>query len=340
MISFVIFIIAVALVFDFYNGMNDAANSIATVVATRTLSPRKAVIWAAFFNFVAAFGFNTHVATTIGKGLIAPDVIDPILVLATLIAAIVWTAYCTHKGLPISVSHTIMGSLMGAALAKGGLMALLWSKVGMVAMFIVLSPMIGLVLGWTLMVGMLWTFYKLTPRMLNHVFRPMQLVSAALYSLSHGLNDAQKTMGIIMALLLSVPSLQQHAYRGDGASKELAWWIILSCHAAIALGTYLGGWKVIRTLGHNVTKLQPMSGFCAETGGGLTILIASAFGVPVSTTHTITGAIFGVGMSRRMFNVRWNVGVNIAIAWVLTMPAAALLAAILCVVLRTVLPAI
>lgn len=338
MISFVIFIIVVALIFDFYNGMNDAANSIATVVATRTLSPRMAVIWAAFFNFIAAFFFETHVATTIGKGLIAPNVIDPTLVLATLIASIVWTAYCTRKGLPISVSHTLIGALMGSAIVKGGLAALLWSKVGMVAIFIVLSPIIGLALGWVLMVGVLWTFYKLTPRMLNHVFRPLQLVSAALYSLSHGLNDAQKTMGIILALLLSVPSLQQYAYRGGEGSTELAWWIILSCHAAIGLGTYMGGWKVIQTLGHNVTKLQPMSGFCAETGGGLTILIASAFGVPVSTTHTITGAIFGVGMSRRMFNVRWHVGVNIATAWVLTMPAAAALAALLYTGLRLILP--
>ena len=339
MISFVILIIVVALVFDFYNGMNDAANSIATVVATRTLSPRKAVLWAAFFNFIAAFFFNTHVATTIGKGLIAPEVINPTMILATLVAAIIWTAYCTRKGLPISVSHTLIGALMGAAVVKGGLAALLWSKVGMVAIFIVLSPVIGLVLGWLLMVGVLWTFYKLTPRMLNHVFRPLQLVSAALYSLSHGLNDAQKTMGIILALLLSVPELRGWAYRAGGDGQELQWWIILSCHAAIGLGTYMGGWKVIQTLGHNVTKLQPMSGFCAETGGGLTILIASAFGVPVSTTHTITGAIFGVGMSRRMFNVRWHVGVNIAIAWVLTMPAAAMLAAVLFMVLQAVLPA-
>lgn len=340
MASFVLFIIVVALFFDFYNGMNDAANSIATVVSTRTLSPRKAVLWAAFFNFVAAFFFETHVAKTIGKGLIVPEVIEPTLILATLIAAIIWTAICTHKGLPISVSHTLIGALMGAAMAKGGLAALLWSKVGMVALFIVLSPVIGLVLGWTLMVGVIWIFYKLTPRMLNHVFRPLQLVSAALYSLSHGLNDAQKTMGIILALLLSVPSLSHHAYRpGGGEHQELQWWIILSCHAAIGLGTYFGGWKVIRTLGHKVTKLEPMSGFCAETGGGLTILIASALGVPVSTTHTITGAIFGVGMSRRMFNVRWNVGVKIAVAWVLTMPAAATLAAVIFLVLRMVIPA-
>jgi len=340
MITFVIFIVVVALVFDFYNGMNDAANSIATIVATRTLSPRVAVLWAAFFNFVAAFGFGTHVAKTIGKGLVAPHIIDPTLVLATLIAAIVWTAYCTRRGLPISVSHTLIGAIVGAAVAKGGLAALQWSAVGLIALFIVLAPFIGLALGWVLMVGVLWMFYKLTPRMLNHVFRPLQLVSAALYSLSHGLNDAQKTMGIIFALLISVPSLEQYAHRGgEAGSNELAWWIILSCHAAIALGTYLGGWRVIKTLGHNVTKLQPMSGFCAETAGGLTILLASAFGIPVSTTHTITGAIFGVGITRRMFNVRWHVGMNIATAWVLTMPAAALLAAAIFLLLRSLLPA-
>lgn len=338
MITYICFIVGVALLFDFYNGMNDAANSIATIVSTRVLSPRQAVLWAAFFNFVAAFGFSTHVAKTIGKGLVTPEIIDPHLVLATLVSAIVWTVYCTHKGLPISVSHTLIGALAGTAIAKGGFTALYWSAVGKIALFIVLSPAIGLILGWVLMVAVLWMFHTLTPRMLGHVFRPLQLVSAALYSLSHGLNDAQKTMGIIVALLISVPSLQSYATRGgETGSGELAWWIILSCHAAIAVGTYTGGWRVIRTLGHNVTKLQPMSGFCAETAGGLTILLASNFGIPVSTTHTITGAIFGVGMTRPMFGIRWRIGVDIARAWVLTLPAAGVMAAAIFLILRQAL---
>jgi len=341
MTIYVFTIVAVALLFDFYNGMNDAANSIATVVATRVLSPRVAVLWAAFFNFIAAFGFGTHVASTIGKGLVAPGIVDPCLVLSTLLASIVWTAVCTHKGLPISVSHTLIGALAGAAIMKGGFEALNWSAVGIISLFIILSPLIGLALGWLLMVATLWMFYRLTPRALGQVFRPLQLVSAALYSLSHGLNDAQKTMGVIFALLMSVPSLQQYATRdGTAQSDELAWWIILTCHVAIAIGTYAGGWKVIRTLGHNVTKLQPMSGFCAETGGGLTILLASWFGIPVSTTHTITGAIFGVGMTRRMFNVRWSIGVDIATVWVLTLPAAAILAVGVFLILKPAIAAL
>jgi len=324
MITYVCIIVGIALVFDFCNGLNDAANSIATVVATRVLSPRLAVLWAAFFNFVAAFGFETHVARTIGKGLVVSEVIDPNLILATLVSAIVWTLICTRRGLPISVSHALIGSLAGAAVVKGGVKALIWGKLGTVALFIVLSPVIGLTVGWLLMVALLWLCRNRTPRGVGRVFGVLQLVSAALYSLSHGLNDAQKTMGIIFALLISVPALEHYAtHSGSTGSDELAWWIILSCHGAIALGTYFGGWKVIKTLGHRVTKLQPIGGFAAETAGGLTILGVSALGIPVSTTHTITGAIFGVGTTRRLSAVRWSVGADIVIAWILTLPVAA-----------------
>jgi PiT family inorganic phosphate transporter len=329
MVTYVIIIVFIALVFDFGNGMNDAANSIATVVATRVLSPRLAVLWAAFFNFIAAFFFQTHVAATIGKGLVVKEIIDPHLVLATLLAAIVWTFFCTFKGLPISVSHSLIGALAGAALVKGGAAALTWSKLGTVAVFIVLSPLIGLVLAALLMTASMWICRNKIPRRVDRVFRVLQLVSAAVYSLSHGLNDAQKTMGIILALLLSVPSLQHYATRDGTPNGQLAWWIILSCHAAIALGTYAGGWKVIRTLGHRITKLQPFDGFSAETGGGVTILLLSKFGIPVSTTHTITGAIFGVGITRRISAVRWGVGADIVTAWVLTLPAAAAMAAVI-----------
>ncbi len=383
MVTYVIVIILIALIFDFYNGMNDAANSIATVVATRVLSPRLAVLWAAFFNFVAAFFFETHVASTIGKGLISPGVVDPHLILATLLAGISWTAICTHFGLPISVSHALIGGLAGSALIKGGLAALTWSKLGYVALFIVFSPLLGLVFASVIMIATMWICRNQAPRRVDGTFRFLQLVSAAMYSLSHGLNDAQKTMGIILALLLSVPALSHYAYR-HGESEvppptqsivrpvesgpafrtgeaqdvadstqvggpiapapqhhnvqkkepELAWWIILSCHACISLGTYAGGWRVIHTLGHRVTKLLPFDGFSAETGGGITIIAMSLLGIPVSTTHTITGAIFGVGIVRRFSSVRWNVGKDIVVAWVLTLPASAAVAALIYTIIR------
>lgn len=329
MTTYVIIIIAIALLFDFVNGLNDAANSIATIVATRVLSPRAAVLWAAFFNFVAAFGFETHVASTIGKGLVDPQIITPHLILAALASAIIWTFLCTWKGLPISVSHALIGALAGAAFVRGGLEALMWSRLGIIALFIVLSPLIGLVFGAFNTIVTLWICRHRTRRGVDRVFRWLQLLSAAVYSLSHGLNDAQKTMGIIFALLMSVPNLRGWAtHGGDPASTQIAWWIILSCHAAIALGTYFGGWKVVHTLGHRVTKLTPLDGFCAETGGGVTILAMSHFGIPVSTTHTITGSIFGVGGIRRRAAVRWSVGYEIAAAWVLTLPIAATLAAV------------
>ena len=325
---YVLFIVAVALLFDFSNGLNDAANSVATIVSTRVLSPRKAVIWAAFFNFIAAFGFETHVASTVGKGLVQPGIINPHLILATLLAAVVWTLVCTHRGLPISVSHALIGALAGAAIVHGGVTALVWRQFGIIAIFIVLSPIIGLILGGGVMVATLWICRRQAPRAVDGIFRVLQLFSAAIYSLSHGLNDAQKTMGIIFALLMSVPSLRTWAtHSGDPSSNQIAWWIILSCQAAIALGTYFGGWKVVHTLGNRVTKLRPVDGFCAETGGGVTILALSQFGIPVSTTHTITGAVFGVGATRRFSAVRWSVGQEIAWAWVLTLPASGLLSA-------------
>jgi len=335
MTIYVLFIVAIALAFAFSNGLNDAANSIATIVSTRVLSPRRAVLWAAFFNFIAAFCFSTHVATTMGTGLIQPQIVNPHLILATLLSAIVWTVFCTRKGLPISVSHALIGALAGAALVEGGPGALIWTKIGVISAFIVLSPLIGLVLGSGLMVGTLWLCRRWTPRRVDRVFRVLQLVSAAIYSLSHGLNDAQKTMGIIFALLMSVPSLQSWAtHTTASGGQQIAWWIVLSCNAAIALGTYLGGWKVVHTLGHRITKLRPVDGFSAETGGGVTILALSACGIPVSTTHTITGAIFGAGAVQRLTAVRWSVGSEIVVAWVLTLPASGLLAAAVYYVLR------
>jgi inorganic phosphate transporter, PiT family len=328
MVAYVLFIVAIALVFDFCNGIKDAANSIATVVSTRVLTPRKAVVWAAFFNFVAAFGFNQNVASTIGKGLLQPHVVTPHLVLASLLAAIIWTVICLRRGLPISVSHALIGAMAGAAMVRAGADALIWGKIGVVAAFIVFSSLIGFVLGRALMIATLWICRKQRPRSVDGVFRVLQLVSAALYSLGHGLNDAQKTMGIIVAVLLSVPELQTWAtHDGNPESKHLAWWIILSCHASIALGTYFGGWKVVHTLGHRVAKLRPVDGFCAETAGGVTLVVLSHFGIPVSTTHTITGAIFGVGATQRVSAVRWGVGYDIALAWVLTLPVAGVIAA-------------
>jgi inorganic phosphate transporter, PiT family len=331
---YIVIIVLIALLFDFSNGMNDAANSIATIVATRVLPLRLAVLWAALFNFIAAFFFETHVAATIGKGLVARDIVDPHLVLATLLAAIAWTVFCTFQGLPISVSHALIGALAGAALVKGGFGALTWGKLELVIVFIVLSPLIGMALASMLMVALTWICWDKMPRKVDKVFRVLQLVSAAVYSLSHGLNDAQKTMGIILALLLSVPSLHQYATHDGTPDGKLAWWIIISCHAMIALGTYAGGWRVIKTLGHRVTKLQPFDGFAAETSGGVTIIALSMVGIPVSTTHTITGAIFGVGMTRRMANVRWSVGADIAMAWVLTLPAAAIASALVYTIIR------
>jgi len=328
MLALVIVIIALALVFDFLNGMNDAANSIATIVSTRVLSPRQAVVWAAFFNFVAAFVLGVHVANTIGKGVVDPKIVTPWMLLAVLVSAILWVYLCTHFGLPISVSHALVGGIIGAALAKEGQEVLIWSGITKILIFIFAAPLIGLVLGFLMMTMVCWIFCRRSPASVDHWFRRLQLFSAALYSLGHGSNDAQKTMGIITVLLFS------SGYLGD--TFYVPFWVVISCHIAIALGTLAGGWKVIDTMGMKITKLQPVHGFCAETAAASSILISTLGGIPVSTTHTITGAIIGVGATTRLSAVRWGVAYNIFWAWVLTIPITALLAAVFWYGLATV----
>ncbi|UCE54296.1 MAG: inorganic phosphate transporter [Desulfobacterales bacterium] len=318
MLSFVIIIILLALFFDFLNGMNDAANSIATVVSTRVLTPRLAVLWAAFFNLVAAFFFGVHVATTIGKGVVDPGIIDAVLILATLIAAIVWTFVCTQLGLPISVSHALVGGLVGAGIAKAGFSALVLSGLLKIAIFIALAPLMGTLLGYIYMVAVYWICRRCPPQMVNKWFRRLQLVSAAAYSLGHGTNDAQKTMGIISVLLFSTGYM-----KGD---FHVPFWIVISCHMVIALGTLLGGWRVIETLGMKMTKLRSVHGFCAETAAATSILLSTAGGIPVSTTHTITGAIIGVGATTKLSAIRWGVAYRVVWAWLLTIPGTALVA--------------
>lgn len=315
----VIFIIGLAYLFDFLNGMHDAANSIATVVSTRVLSPRYAVVWAAFFNFVAAFGFGVHVANTIGKGLVDPSIIDNSLIIGALVGASLWDWITIVAGIPVSSSHALIGGMVGAGVAKAGWACLLPKKLLITLAFIFLSPVIGLIFGFSLMVGVYWLFRRRSPSQVDAIFRVGQLFSAGLYSLSHGANDAQKTMGIISVLLFSNGYL--------GGKFHVPWWVIISCHMVIGLGTLLGGWKIVHTMGNKVTKLKPVGGFCAETGAGLSILICSLAGIPVSTTHTITGAIVGVGSTQRLSAVRWGIAGRIIWAWILTIPCAAATAA-------------
>ena len=332
-IPFVLVIIGVALIFDFINGFHDSANSIATVVSTRVLTPAVAVSWAAFFNFVAAFTVGTAVAKTISRGLIRPEAVTPVVILAALIGAIVWNLITWYYGLPSSSSHALLGGYAGAAVSNAGLSSLIGSGWIKPLAAIVVSPLLGLTLGLTLYVSLAWLLrYRNAPR-LDSLFRRLQLVSAALYSLSHGANDAQKTMGIIVSLLVASNALfagatgwLSHFYLPNGDHIPL--WVILAAHTAIAAGTAAGGWRIVKTMGTRITKLTPFGGFCAETGGGATILIASALGVPVSTTHTITGAIVGVGTSRRAQAVRWGVAGRIVWAWILTIPMSALIAAL------------
>lgn len=318
MLTLTIALIFVALIFDFLNGMNDAANSIATVVSTRVLSPKMAVLWAAFFNFVAAFGFGVAVAKTIGRGIVDPELVDHQVILAALAGAIFWTHLCTRYGFPISVSHSLIGGLAGAGLVKGGIAALNAAGITKVVLFIFLAPIIGLVGGFILMALVNWLFRNKSSRSVDRLFRVGQLVSSAAYSLGHGTNDAQKTMGIITVLLYSGGYLTEF---------EVPMWVILSAHTAIGLGTLMGGWKVIRTMGVKLTHLRPVGGFCAETGGAFVLLGTAMAGIPVSTTHTIAGAIMGVGSTRRLSAVRWGVAGRIVVAWVLTIPVAALVAA-------------
>lgn len=310
--------VVIALAFDFLNGMNDSANSIATVVATKVLTPLQAVIWAAFFNFMAAFIFGTHVADTVGKGIVNPDLVNEYFILAALIGAFIWLFICTHFGLPISVSHALIGGLIGPALFFHGPSALVFSGILKIALFIVLSPLIGFVLGYFMMILTMLIFRKKSPLKVDHLFRYLQLLSSAVFSLGHGGNDAQKTMGIITILLYSGGAL---------AAPEVPTWVIFACYTTISLGTLTGGWKVIRTLGDGLTDLKPVQGFCAETSGAITLIGTALFGIPVSTTHTITGSIVGVGITRRFSAIRWATASHIVVAWVLTIPAALLVSA-------------
>jgi len=315
---FAILIISLALIFDFYNGMNDAANSIATVVSTRVLTPIQAVIWAAFFNFIAAFMFGVSVATTIGKGIVDVNIVDNFVIFSGLIGAIILTATATHFGLPISVSHSIIGGYGGAGLAKAGFDAIIISGYTKVIVFIFLAPILGFIFALLFSTVTLWIVRYKSPYKVDMYFRKFQLISAALFSLSHGSNDAQKTIGIITVVLFTNGLI--------GASFHVPFWVILMSYSVIALGTLIGGWKVIRTLGMRVTKLTPFGGFSAETSAGLTIIFATIFGIPVSTTHTITGSIIGVGTTKRFSAVRWGVARNILWAWILTIPLSAVFA--------------
>jgi PiT family inorganic phosphate transporter len=327
MFGLVAALVLVALTFDFLNGFHDAANSIATVVSTRVLSPGKAVIWAAFFNFVAAFGFGTAVATTIGKGMIDVNAVNFGVVFAGLFGAIMWDIITWYFGLPTSSSHALMGGYAGAAVARAGwgvVIASGWTKT---IIFIVLSPLIGLVAGLLLMTAIFWIFRWNPPGVVDHWFRRLQLISAGAFSLSHGANDAQKTMGIVAGLLYSAHYIDRFF---------VPVWVILSAHAAIALGTLAGGWRIIHTMGSKITKLQPVGGFAAETGAAVAVFTATFLGVGVSTTHAITGSIVGVGATRRLSAVRWGVAGQIMWAWLLTIPAAFLLSAGMFALLRIV----
>jgi PiT family inorganic phosphate transporter len=313
-------LIAIALTFDFLNGRNDAANSIATIVSTRVLSPRNAVAWAAFFNFVAFLVFGLHVANTIGRGIVAPSVISDQVILGALVGAIAWQAAAGYLGIPSSSSHALIGGLIGAGVARVGIGAIVWSGVSKTVVAIALSPLTGLAIALLLMLGVSWAFLKAVPARVDGLFRHIQFVSASLYSLGHGGNDAQKTMGIIAALLSA------HGQLTGGFHVPL--WVVISCNGAMALGTLLGGWRIVRTMGSRITRLSPVQGVCAETAGSITLFIATGLGIPVSTTHTITGAIVGVGAARRASAVRWSVAQRIVIAWVITIPAAGTIAAV------------
>jgi len=313
-------LIATALLFDFLNGLHDSANSIATVVSTRVLRPSFAVLWASFFNFIAFLVFGLNVATTVGKGIVEPDIVTAGVVFAALCGAIVWDVLTWLLGIPSSSSHALIGGLVGAGVARAGFHAVVWSGFLKTAAAIVVSPLLGFALALMLVAAVSWTFLRSTPLAVDTHFRTLQFISASLYSLGHGGNDAQKTMGVISVLLYS------QGYMPGGFHIPL--WVVLSCQAAMALGTLSGGWRIVHTMGSKITRLSPMRGFCAETGGAITLFLATALGVPVSTTHTITGAIVGVGAARRASAVRWNVAQGIVVAWVLTMPAAATIAAI------------
>ncbi|MDR2323949.1 MAG: inorganic phosphate transporter [Acidovorax sp.] len=317
----VILLVVLALVFDFMNGFHDAANSIATVVSTGVLKPTQAVVFAAFFNFVAIFVFHLSVAATVGKGIVQPDIVDTHVVFGALTGAIVWNVITWYYGIPSSSSHALIGGIVGATIAKAGASVLIASGILKIVAFIFISPLLGFLFGSLMMVIVAWVCRRARPNKVDKWFRRLQLLSAGAYSLGHGGNDAQKTIGIIWLLLIATG----YASAGD-ASPPL--WTIISCYAAIGMGTMFGGWRIVKTMGQKITKLKPVGGFCAETGGAMTLFLATFLGVPVSTTHTITGAIVGVGSTQRMSAVRWGVAGNIIWAWILTIPASAFVAAI------------
>jgi PiT family inorganic phosphate transporter len=313
-------LVAVALAFDFLNGLHDAANSIATIVSTRVLRPQTAVAWAAFFNFIAFLVFGAHVAQTVGTGIVSADIVDPRVVFGALMGAIIWNLLTWWLGLPSSSSHALIGGLVGAGTAKAGIAAIVWSGLIKTGAAIVMSPLTGFMLALLLFLVVSWLFARYTPYAVDRIFRMLQMVSAALYSLGHGGNDAQKTMGIIAVLLYSQGYL--------GGEFHVPFWVMISCYTAMGLGTLIGGWRIVHTMGSRITRLTPFQGFCAETGGAITLFAATELGVPVSTTHTITGCIIGVGAARRVSAVRWSVANNIVIAWIITIPASALIAAL------------
>ena len=313
-------LIAVALAFDFLNGLHDAANSIATIVSTRVLRPQYAVAWAAFFNFIAFLFFGLHVANTLGTGIIAPNVVDPAVVFGALMGAIIWNLITWGFGIPSSSSHALIGGLVGAGLAKVGPDAIVWHGLLPTTLAIVGSPLIGFLLALLMVLVLSWLFVRSTPFGVDRIFQHLQFVSASLYSLGHGGNDAQKTMGIIAVLLFS----QGHL----GGDFHVPFWVVITCQFAMALGTLVGGWRIVKTMGSKITRLTPMQGFCAETGGAATLFGATWLGIPVSTTHTITGSIIGVGAARKISAVRWSVANNIVTAWIITIPASAAIAAL------------
>ena len=313
-------LIGVALLFDFLNGLHDAANSIATIVSTRVLRPQFAVVWAAFFNFIAFTVFGLHVAQTVGTGIVSPDLVTPQLIFAALMGAIAWNLITWYFGLPSSSSHALIGGLVGAGVAAAGLPAIEWSGLSKTVFAIVLSPASGFVLALVLILIVSWLVVRRTPFAVDRTFRRLQFVSASLYSLGHGGNDAQKTMGIIAVLLFSQGYL--------GSEFYVPFWVVITCQAAIAIGTMAGGWRIVKTMGTKITRLTPMQGFCAETGGSIMLFTATELGVPVSTTHTITGCIIGVGAAKKVSAVRWGVAKEIVTAWIITIPASATIAAL------------
>jgi PiT family inorganic phosphate transporter len=313
-------LIGIALLFDFLNGLHDAANSIATIVSTRVLSPRYAVFWAAFFNFIAFLFFGLHVAQTVGAGIVSTAIVDDRVIFGALMGAIAWNVITWAAGIPSSSSHALIGGLVGAGVSKAGLGAIVWGGLAKTAAAIVLSPGLGFALALLLVLLVSWLFVRTTPLRVDSAFRVLQFVSASLYSLGHGGNDAQKTMGIIAVLLFS------HGALGD--TFFVPFWVVITCQAAMGLGTLFGGWRIVHTMGSKITRLTPQQGFCAETGGAITLFLATYLGVPVSTTHTITGAIIGVGAARRVSAVRWGVARSIVLAWVVTMPMAGLIASL------------